>query len=229
MIKYMIKIKKFLITLIIIVSIAIAFFYVYQKSTYTLDEVCAMLNTTSFPNNIYVKVDILVGSDDTYSETTNFYIKDNLEYISMSNGENEELYNLEDNTYVSIDHTNKVISMSNDIVAPNPNNSLKSDFFSSVLENQTFPQKGIYKYCGKTIIDGKKCIKISMTNNFEIYTDINYYYIDLETTYIVKHEFYNENEKKYTEVLSYEENRVTDLDIPKFDINNYPDYELISN
>ncbi len=222
------NLKKSLILFVVIISILIIFLYIYQKSTYTVEEISAMLNTTNFPNNIYIKVDTFAGNTDTYSETKEFYIKDNFEYIYSLDGNNEEIYDLENYKFINIIHKDKVINLYNNIVAPNPNNDLKGNFFHSLLENKTYSNKGIYKYCGKTTINGKKCIKISMTNDFKLYTEVKYYYIDLETTYIVKNEFYSEGEKIYSQILYYEENAVTDEDVQKFDINNYPNYEFFS-
>ena len=61
---------------------------------------------------------------------------------------------------------------------------------------------------------------------------MRYLFIDLENSYIIKYEYYegsNDKElnKIQTETYSYEFNSVTDDNILKFDINNYPDYQYI--
>ena len=74
----------------------------------------------------------------------------------------------------------------------------------------------------KENVNGKKCIKVSFTDDVSKY----YFYIDLETNFIVKHEAYHGDSKENLEmtvagIYEYYPNTVTDEQILKFDKNNY--------
>ncbi len=86
-----------------------------------------------------------------------------------------------------------------------------------------------YKYIGKETIEGKECIKIEFTDINKLYKE--YYYIDVSNRVVTKKEYYSnygdgfELDTIYNYTYSY--NTVTEEDIPKFDINNYPDYQYV--
>lgn len=223
------RIKKVIISFLIIILIIICIYILYQKYVYSLDEVCMLLNTTAFSSNCYIKEDVYTGNYDDFSTSTSYYIKDNLEYVVNEDLE-ETLYDFSNLTYIDINHSLKIIYTSNAITSEKmiPNNELKSSFFNQVESHQENSYYGNYIFLGREKVNGKKCIKFSMTDEYTLYNDVYVYYVDLETNYIVKYEKYSENEKKLSIIIYYEENIVTDENIPEFDINNYQDYEINS-
>lgn len=75
-------------------------------------------------------------------------------------------------------------------------------------------------------MDGKECIKFSLMDE----NNITYYYIDIQKNCIYRKEegtcYNNVFEVLFSTVYTYSESTVTDDDILKFDINNYPDYKI---
>lgn len=228
--------KILLLVLILIIAIFILNFIILPKYIYSLDKVSSMLNSATLPKNIHIH--------ETYQaidSTTNYmdiFIKDDIEYSYQKSTSNNP--SVDDIDMLSICDKDKVITIFNKekIINVHKNENNPSDFQNPYIDNffilvemhGLYEYRGIYKYCGKEKINGKKCIKVSMTDNLENETNVNYYYIDLETNLILKVESYsgnNENELKLYSTASYEYyfNSVTDDDIPKFDINNYPDYQ----
>lgn len=228
--------KVRVIFLIFTVTILIFSFICYQKITYyTLDEVSAMLNSVNLPKNVYIKE---YEYTDDYTYYTDIYIKENISNTyhkresSSTNIDNINSLNIYENQkLVDINYINKVLTISNvdenyDMYIPN-----KYSFFNSVEQHGLYEQLGIYKYCGKENINGKKCIKISFTDNNENNIHVDYYYIDIESNFIIQVQSYSgENIKKLklikTITWEYQFDVVKDSDIVQFDINDYQDYEF---
>ena len=90
-----------------------------------------------------------------------------------------------------------------------------------------------YEFLGREDINGKKCLKIRFLINDEE-TREDYYYIDLEDNNIIKQEIYtqgyssNELEKTTELTYTYSYDTLTDNDVKKFDIDDYPDYLLLN-
>lgn len=227
--------KVSMIFLIFTVTILIFSFIYYQKITYyTLDEVSAMLNSVKLPKNVYIKE---YEYTDDYTYYTDIYIKENISNTyhkresSSTNIDNiNSLSIYENQKLVDINYINKVVTISNvdknyDMYIPN-----KYSFFNSVEQHGLYEQLGIYKYCGKENINGKKCIKISFIDNNENNIHIDYYYIDIESNFIIQVQSYSgENIKKLnlikTITWEYQFDVVKDSNIVQFDINDYQDYE----
>lgn len=245
------KIKKFLIViLIVIIAIIIAIMYIYQKSIYTLDDICQMLNSAEFSNNFAqlldskkipenLKITIYSYSNYDHSNFSNTtYILNNTIYRNAES--NEYIINYQDATVIEIDHMNKNIFERS--LTPQYlnqyiywwNSHEKSSFLSEVEWDGINDTIDSYKYCGKETIKGKECIKVSMTNKTSDGITINYYYIDLETNLIIKYETFSGINKIFlrnygTTIIDYDFNSVTENDILQFDINNYPDYEYYND
>lgn len=223
----------FIFIVIIIISILLCLYYL-KSIYYTLDDVSAMLNSAKLPQNVYIKE---CEYTDEYTYSTDIYIKDNIMNmynIRESSSENivdiNSLIIYENQKVLDIDNINKIITVSNveknyDIYNPD-----KYSFFNSVQQHGLYEHLGIYKYCGKENIDGKKCIKVSFTDNDENSIHVDYYYIDIESNLIIQVKSYSGSNIKELQLIKtktweYKFDVVTDSDIIKFDINNYPDYE----
>ena len=225
--------KKTFIMLAIDVIAAIILFsllMLFIKNTYNLEKVSSMISSSTLPENVHIKNEIV---SDESTQYVDYYIKDDNTYVCQKDNSltiAETLQNTETSEQIIILHKDKVITKSSnetDMEIP-----LKETF--SILSEKAKESKNsvVYKYCGKENIEGKECIKVSFEEKLTDKVEITYFYIDLEKNYIIKYEYYegsNEKElnKIQTETYSYEENSVTDNDILKFDINNYPDYQYI--
>lgn len=231
------KIKIFLILFVLINIVLILGFIILPKCIYTLDKVSSMLNSATIPENVYIH---LYSYTTDYTSYSDIYVKDNIEYYyykSESNNSNIDDYNTDgigiyDRTKtINISNIDKTILVFNNTYNVSVLETLsKNSFFTAVEQHGLYEHRGIYKYCRKETINGKKCIKVSMTDNYDNKVSVDYYYIDLETNLILKQEAYsgnNINELKLGRIDTYEYyfNSVTDNDIPKFDINDYPDYK----
>ena len=214
------------IAAIIIFSILILFI----KNTYNLENVSSMISSSTLPTNVHIKSEIV---SDESTQYVDYYIKDNNIYVSQKDNSStivETLKNLENSEQIIIMHTDKIIIKSS--VVSNMEVPLK-DTFSILAEKAKKSEELVkYKYCGKEIIGEKECIKVSIEENSTDKVEVMYFYVDLENSYIIKYEYYegiNDKElnKIQTITYSYQFNSVTDDNIPKFDINNYPDYQYI--
>lgn len=229
------KIKIFFILFVLII-IFILYFIVLPKCIYTLDKVSSMLNSATIPENVYIHCYSYTSSYTSYRD---IYIKDNIEYHydkTISNNSNIDDYNSDgisiyDGTKtISISNIYKTISVHTNVDKSSVLETLsQNSFFIAVEEHGLYEHKGIYKYCGKETINGKRCIKVSMTDNYDNEVSVDYYYIDLETNLILKQEAYTGNnidelELGRIDTYEYYFNSVTDDDIPEIDINDYPDY-----
>mgnify|MGYP002708908013 CR=1 FL=1 len=214
----MLKNKRNIIILIVIAFIVLisCTLYFIMKNKYSRDNITNLVKNASIPNNIYIENTMY--ENDTYLGVAKFYIKDNNEYIYQENKNQEkvEIYiDNENNTSITILHTEKIITQNNiteniDFEAPLKNNLLE------VLNNK---EEYSYTFKGKEKIDEINCLKISLTNN----ENSNYtYYIDENAGYIVQYE--NENSK---ETYKYNINSVTDEQLKMFNLDDYSEYSLI--
>lgn len=187
-----------------------------MKNKYSRDNITNLVKNASIPNNIYIENTMY--ENDTYLGVAKFYIKDNNEYIYQENKNQEkvEIYiDNENNTSITILHTEKIITQNNiteniDFEVPLKNN---------LLEGLNNKEEYSYTFKGKEKIDEINCLKISLTNN----ENSNYtYYIDENAGYIVQYE--NENSK---ETYKYNINSVTDEQLKMFNLDDYSEYSLI--
>lgn len=230
------KFLKWIIIFILIITVLMLSLYIYQKSVYTLDKVSFMLNSAYLPENVYIKNYTHTTKFDTYID---IYIKNNVQYLyqkTKSNITNIDTYNIdeyliinENSRNIFISYTDKLILVNNNVENNVSNIPEKNNFFAKVEAHGLHEYLGIYKYCGLENINGKKCIKVSMTDNNENSIDRNYYYIDLETNLILKAESAYGNSTNDLEIVStdnyeYYFNSVTDDKMPEFNINDYPDF-----
>ena len=225
--------KKTFIMLAIDVIAAIIIFLIlilFIKNTYNLEHVSSMVSSSKFPTNVHIKSEIV---SDESTQYVDYYIKEDNIYVCQKDNAStivETLQDLESSEQLIIMHTDKIIIKS---FAMSSVEELLKDTFSILSEKAKQNKDNVeYKYCRKENIEGRECIKVSFEENLTDKVEMRYFYIDLENNYIIKFEYYegsNDKElnKIQTETYSYEFNSVTDDDILKFDINNYPDYQYI--
>lgn len=214
----MLKSKKIIIVFILIISIIIVSFIIYSKNIYNLEKVSTMISSSRLSSNVHIINKVFSGNSNEFLEYSNFYIKDTMIYISQNDSSSkqyETLVDLETLKEINIIHSEQQIicSPSENIDVP-----LKDTFL--IFSNKKNLK---YKYCGKKNIEGRQCIKVSFIDK----NSRENFYIDLKTNYIIKYEHYEKNNesKSYTELYNYDLNSVTNDDILKFDINNYPNYQ----
>lgn len=223
------KLKFILNFTILIVTVIMLIFTIYKKTTYSLSKVISMLDSINLPENIYISNETLSNNQTMH---TDYYVKNNLIYIYQKNSSSlviESLYDLEKLKCTTILHPYKSIVTTTIDSNFNCVSGPIRDSFLHVLN--LYENNIIFKYCGKEIVNENNCIKISLTHTEDNIIDVYYYYIDLESNYIVKFENYsgdNENNMHLisSETYKYCLDSVTDEDISNFDINNYPDYDL---
>ena len=232
----MLKSKKVKIAMAVIfikIIIAIILFFVYRNSIYSLEKVKEILTSANTLKNVHIKEEIFMGDYSDSIEFSNYYIKDNMMYINQENDslENtvETIYNFENSKEISINHSNKTINVLEVTEKPSITLPENDNFFTLANLNKQYEHRGTYKYIGKESIDGQRCIKVSLTDNYEDKVSVHYYYINLENNCIIRYELYEGNDeselkKNYEAVYTYTFNTVTDNDILNFDKNNYPDY-----
>lgn len=222
------KIFIAIITVLLIGIIAILGSYICNKNKYSLENVQAMLNQNKDISNIHI-VEKYESQKEPNSQTTamvDTYIKDNQYYIVQKNVVGqiilESFGNIQENNQITVTHfDSKIISSKIEKFEEIDNSN-----FMIVSKNATAK----YKYIGKTKVDGKQCIKVCITNEYNDKAEKDYYYINLEDNHIIKSESYTGDNlkelKKEGEVTyTYLYNTVQDKDILRFDINNYVGYE----
>ena len=162
------------------------------------------------------------------SGTIEFYYKDGKSYIKQeADGKlHYEIYSDNENkTLVSIMHLDKQIFINENYISKEITED-NNEFLISSKNNERYAHLGIYKYLGKEKVNGKECIKVSLTdNNIDSFNSDNYY-IDIEKGYILKKESFRNEVLSYIIQNEYIENIVND-EILKVNINEYTDYEII--
>ena len=239
-VRFMSRLLKYIIIIVILIAIVIwGGLYYYKNYMYSLEKVSAMLNSVKFPSNIYMEYENYYGDSSEPTTVVNTYIKDNKQYIIQEDkqktenylGKIESLFDYDNKEEIVIYHGEKTISSHEYEEILPQSMPLKSNFFLYVELHGRYEHRGKYEFHGKEMVNDKKCIKVSFTDEYDDYTSRYYFYIDLETNFIVKQEAYYGDtketlEKTVTEIYEIYPNTVTDEQILKFDINNYPDYKF---
>lgn len=240
--------KKFILIVvidIILVAVIVIFgFRFYETQKYSIENLDEMMSTANIAsNNIYLKTDFFYEDEDDISvENENFtrymevYKKDGKNYTVYTNSKNEKtmeiFYNSETQKDIIVNHIDKTVTgiTLESEESGNQFNYYEDTFKFAMELNELYEHRGQYKYHGKEIIDGKKYLKISITDYYKEQVDRMYYYIDLETNFVIKRESWaGETEKDLAKISSmhhtYKYNEVKDEDILEFNIENYLDYQ----
>ena len=211
---------------IFITVIVLILFKLCIYGIYSVDRIEKLLNSIELPKNVYIKTSYY-NNEDKIIGVSNLYENGNIIYIFQENDCGdvvEQIYNLDSSIHITIDHSQK--SITNTVI--NEKVELKPEGIDNfAILKKTNKQ---YRYNGKEYIDGKKCIKISFTNQDTNSIGITYFYISIEDKYIIKTEYYegsslNSLNKISSQKFEYLFNTVTDKDILSFDIEKYKDYQ----
>lgn len=235
---------KALITIFTIIIIAIIFFILikdFNKPEYTLKEIQELMSE-EIPDNVYFKgenfdangdssliAEVYVNGDNTYSHE--ILIEDGKKTLDT-----ERLYNTKENFEINIQHHYNSISLD-----PIDNEYNKNPFLRYMqMSKNLLHTHDKYKYFGTENLEGKECIKISLSNK----NSETYFYINKEDNRMIKIESYqdtkvsnleesNINNGKFplafTIQFTYSYGTVTNEDIPNININDYPDYNFTDN
>lgn len=216
--------------IVVTISLAILVLRVLNKPEYTLEEMDAYINK-SIPNNVYYKRE-LFNSKNNLDIITEIYVKDEKTYVHIKDfkrsTDEEFLCDYKNNTEIKINHTEELFEIN---FANNKYYSRHPLYYEIRAHKMFFDNK--YKYLGTQTLGGKEYIKILLYSRYNRL----YMYINQEDRRISKVEIYSkydENDVKqhkyilnWKNIFSYSYDTVTDEDIPEFDINNYPNYNLI--
>lgn len=228
---YMLRNKKlvifiFLIILILSIILSFSILFICPRIKYSLQNVQNLLISQKDMSNIYINKETIQNDKIIYD---NEYVKDGFIYnVSKDSFQQtlcESFYNPDTNEkIVVLNNENKILMSKSfeDMILSEASN------FINLSQNSNYH----YKYIGKENINGNKCLKVSLTNSLEDKISIDYYYIDLESKYIIKNESYegsdlNNLEKTLETNYTYINDVVVDADIYKFDTNNYINFEYI--
>lgn len=226
------KKKKLLIIISVIIVVIISIIYLLtrtlNKLESSLEEIDAYINK-SVPNNIYCKKESFDSNNNLFY-ITEIYVKDEKTYVrrkDLKNSIAEEFWcDYKNNIETGLNHSEDIIK----IQFADTGSFLKNPLFDEILD-----YKGLF-------YNEFKYIKVL---NEKDYTKVLFYYRNDKTCMYINHKDrriakvkvyskYDENDVKQhkytlncTDIFSYSYNTVTDEDIPEFDINNYPNYNLI--
>lgn len=217
------KYAKILIVAVIVIIIAVILLKVIAKPEYTLEDVKNILNT-EISNNIHFSEEVSIFKENI--EEKDFYEilrKDNELYELTMNV--KEIFDYENKKEIRINEENKKIEIFKIQNYDEKNNPLveRLNMHKMALNSPDYK----YKYIGKEDVEGKECIKIEMSTK----TSKSCYYVDINAKTLLRIEHYTKLEDKFVlsvrYTFTYSYNTVTETDIPVFDANNYPDYEII--
>ncbi len=222
------KLKLSLIIVIIIIILIALIFFIYEKSNYTLAEIEEILNTPKSITNMHILIEGISNNELTYTE---IFMKDNFYYVTYRNNNTSPIfqecyYNPEISELVNVDREQEGILYTPETSIENLPFLTTSEDFDNSKNNYTN-----FEYLGKETVNDKKCLKICFTQEDE---GIENYYIDPDNNIIVKHEVYSPNyssgeiEKITDLTYTYSYNTLTDNDVKKFNVDDYPNYLLLN-
>ena len=230
----MTKKKKILITIIImeLFLIGILVYHNIQNRIYSLDNVKLLLSIPDSSSNLHIEYDHFEGENETL--IGHVYINKKDEFVYTVQKDATMTYKVE--TFVN-KLNKKVITIIHDdkkvICTPLKEEDLSYDIpFYDNFFIMADTNHATYQYHGKRTVDGKRCIKVSLTKEYSNQVTRIYYYIDLDDNNIIKYEEYTGSDldhlkKSFTETYRYDYNIVTYKNILNFDMSNYPGYDYI--
>lgn len=232
------KINKKLLVIFFLILIVIVTFIVKFYFEYSLEEIADLVDKSDeIQNNIYIREEIVdelwtlceksiheIFAKDDYIYERTVYLDSNGNITSTA----ENIIDFKDKNKINIynNDSNKMI-LRHSIEGEGKINPVTENLIGF---SRTFRStQDDYKYLGKEELDGKECIKFSLTN--EKIHNKTIYYIDIKDRAIAKIESYSITgdviNLSSTSVFTYSYGTVTDEDILDYDINNYQDYEYI--
>lgn len=226
--------KKKLLIIISIVIVAIitvmAFVLVKRNDNYSLEEVKELIELSyDMSDNLYFSSEYFDGENNSLGKTEMFK-KDGITHSKQYSSTGlaaESIINANDNTLYTIMHSEKNIYCHTNYPADDTNET--NEFIYSSARNDANENLGIYEFLGMEMVNDRKCIKVSLTDIVDDTESVTIYYIDSERGYTLKTENIEDGKVIMSIVNVYDEGNVTDEEAAIFDINNYPEYTLVSD
>lgn len=224
------KILAIILSVLILITTVVLVIYFYPKYKFSYENVKDMLlsQETNF-TNLHHKVEMYSG-DDNLIGYYDIYIKDHLTYtyqLDKSTNESSEIFeNRNENSHIIVINPRKRIIATTIPIYKTKNSDA---FLEKASQNETNENLGVFEYLGIETFNNLDCLKVSLTDNYTDYQDVDIYYIDLATNLIVKNEYFTSKDseeliKMHTEVNIFEFNTVKDEDLKPFNLDNYPEY-----
>ncbi len=221
------KIKLILICIIIILIAIVG--NVYHKKRYSIEYFIEMLEMDN--NSIYnmlVEDKTFVDNDNESEYSSVSYMENNIIHTIQYNGKKaiiELIYDYNNLELITISHEEKKIRKSllnegdKDLYYLKNINSECAKILKEINQNNNL-EEFEFKYQGKEKVNGKNTFKISIGRESE-------FYIDCKNKNVIMYK-QNFEKGKLKNIITYSYNTIIDNDI-EFDINNYPNYEVLDN
>lgn len=224
------KILVIILVVLLIITSIILTIYLYPRYKFSYKHVKEMLlNAETNYSNVHNKIEMYDGNDELIGYY-DIFTKDHLTYtyqLDISTNESSEIFeNRNENSHITVINPRKRIIATTIPIYQSKNSDA---FIEKANQNDTNPDLGVFEYLGIETFNNLDCLKVSLTDNYIDYQDVDIYYIDLNTNLIIKNEYYTSKDndtlvKMHTEVNTFEFNTVTDADVKQFNLDNYPEY-----
>lgn len=223
---------KRIFTNLLIITLCLMIIFIiyigYIKTEYSLETITNLLNSVDLTNNVHIKKKTknLDGVTDY-----NIYIKNNIIKISQKtdylDNKNEDIdfdEYISKSSIITANHNSKLLTENkfefNDLKEylnswPFNGNS----YFLHLTNKNNFD----FKFLGKNNINGKNCLKFSITDS-----DYQYiFYMDINSNLIIKIENYINNDNSLFSTTDYNYDLNYEDEIENFNPDNFIDYKKI--
>lgn len=225
----------FIIVVTVLISGAIYFYKNTIDTKYSKDKIVELvknpnLKSTNYRCTVknYVSEAKTLSSIEIFNHYTNSLTYSKIALPDENTITHETITSLDTNEAILIDHNEKEITKQ----ALDVYNAFtyNTNTFLEKAKNETV-NRNVFKYKNKATIEDKKCLVVTITDDFSPYKYIYHYYIEENTGLILKSDCYtNVNHDKYTlkesATYSYEFDVVKEEDIIVFDEKNYKEYDI---
>lgn len=225
------KIVKVIWSLILICVVILGAIIIKEKSEYTLEETKELVKKgIELPDNIYL---ITKYYDEKENEIGKIEIQKSGNYEYIKQEEDGRVYcetfvDYNEEKLITVMHTNENIFIWNNHQKQEITEDT-NEFIYSSKRNELYAHVGIYKFLGREKVNDRKCIVVSLTDNYKEGLYVTNYYIDMETGYILKQEDIKDGNVNSIMINQYFENVVKEEDIKKYNAEEYTDYEIIGD
>lgn len=225
------KILKVIWSLVIICAVILGVIIIKEKSEYTLEETKELVKKSlELPDNIYLKTTYY---DESENERGKIEIQrvGNYEYIKQEEDGRiycETFIDYNEEKLITVMHTTENILINNNYQKLEITED-KNEFIYSSKRNELYAHVGVYKFLGREKVNGRKCIVVSLTDNYKEGLYVTNYYIDMETGYILKQEDIKDGNVNLIIMNQYFENVVKEDEIKKYNAEKYADYEILGD
>ena len=209
--------KKNIAYILIILAFGIFIFaYKFYFTSPSLSDIQSLVKTRKQSPNMSIVTNFTSYYNNEKSSSYSYisYLKDNVNFITGKSQDGSDYQILSNyNTGSKVD-TQKLDGISISEI--------------DLLLNATASSS--YKYVGKTQVNSRKCIEITLTKNIDSsLAEETHFYIDSENYNILKISSYSNNLLTYDITYSYSYDSVTDTNIIQFNAANYTDYKILNS